>query len=376
MTDDEAFEKLSVSLNVGGKDMRIGLLPAHAEIKLWKPCNRTYTTRDGEVVKCRKKKSPHYCEPRVAIILDAWKDLRLVKPPHLDHPYELLHWNEEKIHQLYGTVVADEFHGAWVRNYQLVYIVGTRGGFKTVFMGGNALVLLANVLPGTEMVLLSQTEQRTEETLGGYMEQMLNLSPALQDAGVQYLKSKMKFVRHEEKYPPVECAIMTSRIGGTVLGRRISMFFIDEFDATINMPQFLSDAMYSWGIQPEPIGMMASTVAKDYASFEAERTEKMRDVLEKPWLEPRTIPVLNIAEEGENWRDREVWHKTNFHIGLGLLDPATLDMEYLRAEGNPELESEFARFRVGVRISPHTSYIPMSVYDACHQKQNRVWRIG
>ena len=363
MTPEEAFDTLSVSLDVGGIDMRVGLLPKHAAIKRGKKCTRSFVRADGEVIKCGKFKTPHYCEPRVAHILDAWGDLVLVKPPHLNMPYEPIGWNLEKIKQFYGVVIWDPFFNMWVRLYQMVYIVGTRGNKKSVFLSGNGLVLLANLEPGSEMVLVSQTQQRTEETVAGYMKNMIKLSPALQELGLEYLSSKMKFIRSDPDAPDVECSIMTARVEGTVLGKRLSAIIVDEFDAVHNFREFWRDATYSWGLQPEPIGIMASTVAEDYASYEAETTEKMRDVEEMPWLEPRTIPVLKIAPEGSNWRDRKVWLAANEHIGEGLLDDSTLDVEYLRSDGNPQLESDFARFRVGVRLSPHSSYIPMSIWD-------------
>ena len=368
LSDDEAAHKLTRLLDVGGTEMRIGLLPQHAEIKLWRPCNRAYRLADGEVIRCRRRKSPHYCEPRVAQIMEVWSMLRLVKPPHLNEPYIPVHWNEEKIKQLYGVVIADETWDRWVRNYNTVYIVGTRGGLKSVWLGGNGLTFMAAAPPGSEMVLVSQTEERTEQTVAGYMRDMLKMSLPLQRLGVEWVQSKQKFVRKDPRLPDVECRIMSTRTPGTALGQRLVLIVVDEFDAVPNLQEFWADATYSWGLQPEPLALMASTVSRDYASYEAEQTERMRDVLEKPWLDARTIPVLNIADEGENWRDRKVWHKVNFHIDLGLLDPAVLDSEYQRALGDPVKESEFARFRVGVRLSPHTSYIPMPIWDRNHPK--------
>ena len=367
MSDDESAQRLTRLLDVGGTEMRIGLLPAHAEIKLWKPCPRKYRMRDGTVVKCGRKKSPHYCEPRVAHIKEVWSDLMLPLPPYTDKPYELLDWNEEKVRQVYGVVVADPHWNMWVRNYNMVYIVGTRGGLKTIWLAGNGCVWMAIAEPGTQMVMVSQTEQAAEDVAAGYMEKMIGLSPMLKDAGVKYLKSKQKFVREDEAIT-TEMTILSTRHAGSGLGRRLGLIIVDEFDAVPNMQGFWRDATYSWGLQPEPLGIMASTVAEDYASYEAEQTERMRDVLEKPWLDPRTVPVLNIADEGTDWRDDDARRKINFHIGLGLLDESTLDAEKLRAEGDPQMESDYARFRMGIRLSPHSSYIPMAIWDRNHPK--------
>ena len=358
-----------VDLDVGGVELPIGLLDKHAALLKYKPCPQVYVDLEGNTHKCRKTSSPHYCEPRVALILDFWAGLRLVRPPYVDERFELLHWNLEKIKQLFGVVVADEHWDnklgmPYVRNYQKLYVVGTRGGLKTTFMSGVGCLFVAKSPPGTEMVICAQTEDRAEQTLGGSIRDMIELSPGLDEKAIRYVKSKMLFRR--EGTPITEARIMSARSQNVSLGQRLSLILIDEFAAIMGLREFISDATYSWGFMPEPLMIMSSTVAEDYASYEAEQTETMRDVLEYPDKQPRTIPVLNIADEGEDWRDKDIWRKVNFHIGLGLLDEAALESEYLRALGNPIEESIFARFRVGVRVSSHTSYIPMSLWDRNH----------
>ncbi|MEU0584575.1 terminase TerL endonuclease subunit [Streptomyces sp. NPDC006132] len=346
----------------------------------WRPNNRRggvcgYTL-DGKT--CGKR-GAHYCEPRADKVVKFFAELLIHPAGALANTrFELAHWQEhEIIRPLFGEVIWSEQWGRYVRRYSRATIVMSRKNGKSALLSGIALYMLVG--DGEESAEVYGAAANTRQA-GKVFEpavKMMRKSPIL--------AKRLKHIRNARRLVDEKTGSHYEVIPSDAdneLGHSPHCFILDE---VLSQPDdSLWKAMVTGaGARTQPLMLAITTETSDHASFGADFIDEADRVMEDPARAPhhfvfvrktpRTPDDLerlqrlfpgrpDLPVSTDPW-DEANWYWSNPALGTFLSIDA-LRQDAIEARKDRSKENGFLQFRLNIRVSQVTRWIPMDLWNA------------
>lgn len=278
--------------------------------------------------------------------------LRHVKGRWAGAPFQLMDWQrDEVIRPLFGWKRADG-----MRRYRTVYVEVPRKNGKSTLAAGVALYLLfADREMGAE-VYSAAADKDQAAIVFDVAKSMVEMSPALAKRA-QTFKRSIVVPSTRSTYKVLSADAFTKH------GLNAHGVIFDELHAQPNRE--LWDVLTtSVGARSQPVIFAMTTAGYDRESICWEVHEYARKVKEGIFDDPSFLPVIYAADEGDDWRDSEVWAKAN--PGLGV----TVSYDYLEGEARkaelvPAYQNTFRRLHLNQWTQQESRWLPMEKWDAC-----------
>ena len=339
-------------IKVRNRNVRIGTRPSELAMAP-RACGETY---GGDV--CRKRKSPHYCVPRVRFVEELYSYFVIDDGPAVGQPYKISTFHRQLIDRVHGVVYWNEEHQQFIRRSRYAWIIAPRKIGKSSVVAAEAVrtVLTEET---AEVIITAQTEQEAEQVIGEKIRRLIALSPFLSNLGIKYLKSENSFI-HDDMMSRIRIVAPHER---KVRGPSPSLIIVDEVAQVPDADRFIDAATKGWGARRGPLIICATTPHDDQLSFERMPTAKMRNCLFDPDIEPFWAPIIFEADPGDDYWSPKTWRKVIPAINDGYQGISIVEEDAMRARGNSLEENKFLRERLCVHMSSIESYIPMSIWD-------------
>lgn len=343
----------NTTIDIRGRDHTVGMLDGEPSVGL--ACDAVWA---GKV--CGATASPHYCEPRVALVEAGMSKLQSYD---FVGNFVPLRWQREDIIEpLFGVVVWHDGWNQWVRRYKVLYCTVPRKNGKTMIMAAVVAVLMKSLRQGSHMLIGAQNKKEAKEVIGGMLRRLVESTPDWKK-DIRYMAGDMTF---ENKTKEISCRITAISDSNSARGAAWSVAVLDEVAFLPYPDETIGVVRASWGPIREPLIVLISTLPYDAMSWGRVTNRAMMSALADPSEKPDTLPVIYQLGDGDDWRDEDVWRKCN--PGLGEVPPI-MDINEFRLQARAA-ENDFAERRqlIGERLngSPplEQSYIELPVWEA------------
>lgn len=317
-------------------------------------------TFDGKT--CRKRTSPHYCEPRADRVVQFFA-LVLVhtKGVWARQAFELDDWQEDEIiRPLFGTVVWSAEFGCFLRQYTQAWIELARKNGKSELAAGIALYLLvADDEEGAE-VYGAAKDRKQAHKVWDVAQRMRELSEVLcLERG-----GRLGVNRHEKRIFDLKTASYYETITRDALGELGANPHGTIFDEVISQPDgSLWFAMSTAeGTRRQALLVALTTAGNDPTSFAAVQHEEMAKIAEDPARAPHIFVYMrNTPQSADPWDERN-WGFANPALGR-FKSIEAMRRQALEARNDPTKEAAFRQFQLNQWLTSSVRWISLPLWD-------------
>lgn len=292
-----------------------GSIPAPVFIK--KAVDRFYSFLNRDDIEFRKNE--------VDIVIDFLSILKHCKGVHAGKSFIPEPWQQFIIAFVYGFWIKGEDK----RLINSVYIEIPRKNGKTAFAGGLCLYsLTADGELGAEVYLAANSKDQAKVAFG------------LCSSFCKSLDKKRKHLipyRDSVTFDEADSFLKVLAADDSKLdGFNASIYLLDEYHAARNSG--LKDVLQSsQGARLNPLGIIITTAGFDLLGPCYEYRKMCIDVLSGLKQDDSTIAFIWCPDEGDDWKDPDVWRKVNPNIGVTVYE-SFITREVNRAVNAPSEE--------------------------------------
>lgn len=160
--------------------------------------------------------------------------------------------------------------------------------------------------------------------------------------------------------------LAVSSDGSAQHGKTPSFVLVDEIHAWKGRE--LWEALKSGMAKvPDTLMIIATTAGRGQENIGFELYDYARKVANGEIDDPSFLPIIFEAEAGDDWRNRDVWHKVNPGLAHGFPDLGGLRTMAREAEHRPAERFAFQQYHLNVwQAASRDPLFDMAVYDAGH----------
>ena len=280
-------------------------------------------------------------------------------------PFDLLPWQEQIIHDLFGTVKDNGY-----RQYNTAYVEIPKKNGKSELAAAIALYMLCGDGEWGAEVYGCASDRQQASIVFDVAVDMVDQCPAL--------KKRIKPVMSVKRlvYQPSNSFYQVlSAEAYTKHGLNVSAVIFDELHAQPTRELFDVMTKGSGDARQQPLFFLITTAGTDRNSVCYEQHQKALDIIEGRKVDKTYYPVIYGVDDSEDWKDEKVWYKANPSLGY------TIDIEKVRnachsAEENPVEENVFRQLRLDQWVKQSTRWMPMDKWDTCAFPVNEEELIG
>jgi phage terminase large subunit-like protein len=265
--------------------------------------------------------------------------------------FELAPWQEFIIWETFGWYRADG-----TRRFRAVHTEVARKNGKTTIAAGIGLYLLeADGEPGAE-VYTAATKRDQAAIMHEEAVRMVKRSPGL-TTRLETFRRNISNPSTDSKYEPLGADSKTQD------GLNVHGALVDELHAhpTGALYEVLETAT---GARRSPLIFTITTAGSDQTSFCYARREYAVAVLEGVFEDDALFAYIATLDEGDDWRDADVWIKANPNLGISV-KPESLAEQIAEATRSPRKESAVRRYRLNQWIRATTRWLSLEAWDEC-----------
>jgi len=325
-----------------------GKQPAAQSLK--NACQRALS----DLKKSKSKNSTYYYDEAAANhVIKFFGFLSHLKGPLANQPLELADWQMFVVCQLYGWKRRSDDY----RRFRTAYVEVPRKSGKSTFCSGLTLYgLIADGENAAEVYAAATTRDQARIVFGD-AQAMVKKSPQL----LEHLKCHRSATLHDasgSKFEPL------SSDAGSLEGRSPSFSVVDEVH--VHKTSEIWDVLnVASGARAQPIIFAITTAGTNREGICYEIREYCLKVLD-PNLDVNDdtfFAAIWGIDEGDDWRDPEVWKKANPGYGISVF-PDDLERMAKQAMESPSAETNFRTKRLNQWLSSSCAWISSHDWDA------------
>ena len=284
-------------------------------------------------------------------VLKFLRCLKLVEGEFAGVFYEPMDWHEQIVRDIYDKVDADGN-----RLTRQAYISVPRKNSKTTFVATLCLYhLFADHEPGAQ-VYLSAVDREQAKLAFKILTAMIRQQPTL------------KSLCSVSKNGTVEVPSTNSRLrvlskqSENVHGTNPSFVIYDELHVVKSREKY--DALISgMGNRRQPLLCVVTTAGHDRSSLCYELYRYGKSINAGTVKDDSFYAFIREPEEGDNWKDPNVWRKVNPGWGISI-KPGFLEAQFRQAVNTPSFENTFRQYYLNEWVSQSKRWLSMADWDA------------
>ena len=302
--------------------------------------------------------------------------LKHVKDPFHGQPFELLDWEEKIIRDVYGTLKPTGF-----RKYKHAWLEIPKKQGKSEFLAAIGLKqTCADDEYAAEVYGCAADRGQASiifDVAVNMLDQLLEDEPEL--------KPRFKLVLSQKRivyYPTKSFYQVLSAEAYTKHGLNVSTVLFDEIHAQPNRDLYDVMTFGSGDARTQPLYWYITTAGDDpdRQSIAWELHKKAEGILLGNIKDPTWYPVIfgydeeerriwkgwdyEIAEKGEDWKSRRIWHLVNPSINKTVAEEK-LEEAFASVKGNEAEEKKFKWLRLNVWCKyKSTKWVTLEAWDA------------
>ena len=279
--------------------------------------------------------------------------LKHLKGPLANTPLDIADWQIFIVSQLYGWMRSSDGY----RRFRTAYVEVPRKSGKSTFCSGLALYgLIADGESSAEIYSASTTRDQSR-IVHGDAQAMIKKSPQL----LQHLKVHRSAILHDSsgsKFEPL------SSDAGSLEGRSPSFSVVDELH--VHKSSEIWDVLnVASGARAQPIIFAITTAGTNREGICYELREYCMKVID-PHLDVEDdtfFAAIWTIDEGDDWKDPEVWKKANPSYGISVF-PDDLERMARQAMESPSAETNFRTKRLNQWMSSSSAWLTSQDWEA------------
>jgi len=267
-------------------------------------------------------------------------------------------WQERIIRRTYGPR-----HEDGTRVVRRVVFVIPRGNRKTSLGSAMTLLHLAGPekAPGTLIVSAASAREQALELYGEASLIVKHDARLAKHLEILDYKSTIAFPDLGSRYVAVSSDAKVQH------GKTPNVVIADELHAWHGMAgQRQWEALDSALVKvPETLLIVATTAGRGQENLAWKTVEYAIRVQKGEIDDPATLPVIFMAEEGDDWQDEDVWHALNPGMKHGYPDLPSYRDKAKKAAASPSDRDSFLQFNLNRWLDHSASpFVDMGLYDA------------
>lgn len=281
--------------------------------------------------------------------------LRHLKGPLAKQPLLLADWQLFIISQVYGWKRKDGR-----RLFRTVYIEVPRKSGKSTFCSGLSLYhLIADGEEGAEVYSAATTRDQARIVFGD-ASQMVRKSPALSNKLGVY-RTSVVHTASGSKFAPL------SADADTLEGLNPSAAVVDELH--VHKTSEVWDVInVASGARSQPLMFGITTAGTNQTGVCYEQRDYVLKILQGHIEDYTYFGAIWTIDEGDDWRDPEVWRKANPGYGISVY-PDDLERLCKQAGESASAEVNFRTKRLNQWMNASQAWIKSGDYEKCVQNE-------
>ena len=269
-------------------------------------------------------------------------------------PFELIHWQERIIRDLFGIIKPNGY-----RQFNTAYIEIPKKNGKSELAAAVALLLTCGDGEERAEVYGCAADRQQAAIVFDVAADMVRMCPAL-NKRVKILTSQKRIVYvPTNSFYQVLSAEAYSKHGFNIHG-----VVFDELHTQPNRKLFDVMTKGSGDARMQPLYFLITTAGTDTNSICYEQHQKAQDILEGRKIDKTFYPVIYGAPDDADWTSPEVWKNSNPSLGETIgMDKVEAACE--SAKQNPGEENAFRQLRLNQWVKQTVRWMPMHKWDAC-----------
>ena len=308
----------------------------------------------SDLKKSKSKNSTYYYDEAAANhVIKFFGFLSHLKGPLANKPLELADWQIFIVCQLYGWKRCSDNY----RRFRTAYIEVPRKSGKSTFCSGLTLYSLIADGENAAEVYAAATTRDQARIVFGDAQAMVKKSPQL----LEHLKCHRSATLHDasgSKFEPL------SSDAGSLEGRSPSFSVVDEVH--VHKTSEIWDVLnVASGARAQPIIFAITTAGTNREGICYEIREYCLKVLDPNLTvdDDTFFAAIWGIDDGDDWRDPEVWKKANPGYGISVF-PDDLERMAKQAMESPSAETNFRTKRLNQWMSSSSAWISSYDWDA------------
>lgn len=271
--------------------------------------------------------------------------------------FQLDHWQERIIRRLYGP--RDEHGNMIVRRLILLL---PRGNRKTSLC---AIIMLLHLIgperiPGNLIVSAASAREQARELFEEAAKIIIHDKRLSKHLDIRDYTSTIHFKKDRSRY------IAVSSEGKVLHGKTPRVVIADElhmWEGRAGQVQW--DALDSALVKiPNTLLIVASTSGRGQENLAWKTVEHAMKVQKGEIDDPATLPVIFMAEEGDDWQSEAVWHAVNPGMKHGYPDIDGYRDKAKLAIVSPDKRDQFLQYNLNRWLDHSASpFVDMPIYD-------------
>ena len=286
--------------------------------------------------------------------------LRRLRHPKVQlpgRPFQLDPWQDRVVRRIYGPR-----HEDGRRIVRRVVLLLPRGNRKTSLAAGLTLLHLIGPErePGGLIVSAASAHEQARELFTEAALIVQHDPRLLKHLNVRDYVSRIAMPSAGTRYQAV------ASDGKTQHGKTPNVVIADELHAWegragLRQWEALDSALVK---VPGTLLVVASTSGRGQDNLAWQTVEYAIRVQKVEIDDPATLPVIFMAEEGDDWRDEDLWFATNPGLAHGYPDLDGFRDKAAKAEHSPFERDSFLQFNLNRWLDASTSpFVEMATYD-------------
>jgi phage terminase large subunit-like protein len=271
--------------------------------------------------------------------------------------FQLDHWQERIIRRLYGP--RDKNGNMIVRRLILLL---PRGNRKTSLC---AIIMLLHLIgpervPGNLIVSAASAREQARELFEEAAKIILHDRRLSKHLDIRDYTSTIHFKKDRSRY------IAVSSEGKVLHGKTPRVVIADELHAWEGRAgQVQWEALTSALVKvPNTLMIVATTSGRGQENLAWKTVEHAIKVQKGEIDDPSTLPVIFMAEEGDDWKSEDTWHALNPGMKHGYPDIDGYRDKAKLAIASPGERDSFLQYNLNRWLDhSYSAFVEMSVYD-------------
>ena len=283
--------------------------------------------------------------------------LKHPKNPAVGHPFQLFPWQEQIIKRIYGPRDKDGR-----RIVRRVVLLLPRGNRKTSLAAGITLLHLCGPERQVgDLIISAASAHEPARELFDEVRLIVEFDHRLfSHMAVRDYVSRISYPKHKTRY------VAVAADGKVLHGKTPKIVIADELHAwegSAGRKQW--EALDSALVKiPETLMVIASTSGRGQENLAWQQVEYAIKVQKGEIEDPATLPVIFMAEDGDDWHDEKVWYGVNPGLKYGFPDLNGFRDKAKKAEYSPSERDSFLQYNLNKWLDKSTSpFVEMCIYD-------------
>lgn len=267
--------------------------------------------------------------------------------------FELLPWESEVIAELFGWLRVDDD----TRRYRVAYISTPKKNGKSTLLAGIGLYLLGMDNEHGAEVYGAAADREQASLVYREMAAMVRASPRLSRVmDVVDSRRNIAFRRESSFYRVLSADAFRAE------GLNIHGLLFDELHA--QRDRRLWDSLrYGGASRDQPLLASITTAGYDRKGICYEQYLYAKKVLADWRFDPTFYACIHEMEEGDDWKDPEVWERANPSWGV-TIKPESFAADVKEAEQSPTKLNSFLRYRLNCWTTSDVRWIAPEAWAA------------